>query len=388
MIKNLILKDKMGQVIRFFRCETDKVCLVYRKNKGRLDLCSSPDFFGKDSVVLLDTIKIDTAQQTWSVPFIQGVLEVCDEVSNTRSSLPLPDFSKKDFWMSSAFVLGAYAIFMGGLYGLSKLQHSEEKKKIEPQVVKIIKPPTVVQPEKVLIGSNQMFMRSAKQTVKKKVLKKSLKKMGALSVLGSLSKKDSTQRAGLNLGASKVSAGPGFRAVAGQSASGGVQDSIYSKGMITSALGSGGNIRGGGGHGTKGTGQAGGQAGYGELTLIGSGGMEDLSSSSVLDQQGGGFDFGIIDREIVKQIGHIRQCYDTALKVEPDLKGLFKVYFVISPVGKVNFSKVHPSSPVRSSEISSCILSLINKIKFPVQLMSAVGINYAFDLDALDIEGG
>ena len=387
-MKNLVLKNKMGQVIRVFRCETEKIYLVYRRNKGRLDLCSSPNFFEKDSVVLIDEIKVDQIQPARPVPIIQGILEFCDEVSNVSDPLPSPVFSTKDFWTSLAFVLGAYIILIGGLYGLSKWGSSEEDKLPEQQIVKIIKPSAVVQPEKVIIGSQQMFMRDAKNTVKKKALKKSLKKMGALSVLGNLSKKDSRQRGGLNLGASKVSAGPGFRAVASDSTSGGVQKSLYSKGMITAALGSRGNIRGGGGHGTKGTAQGGGQAGYGELTLIGSGGAEDLSSSSILDQQGGGFDFSIIHREIIKQIGRVRKCYDIALKTDSDLKGLFKIHFVINPKGQVNSSKVHPSSPTRSSTISSCILDIINYIEFPVQLTSAIGIDYAFDLDTLDIEGG
>ena len=160
--------------------------------------------------------------------------------------------------------------------------------------------------------------------------------MGALSALGSLSKKASNQRGGLNLGSAKVSADPGFRSVANNSGRGGGQNSLYSKGMITAALGSGGNIRGGGGHGTKGTNPGGGSAGYGALTLIGSGGTEDMSSVSTLVSQGGN-DLSVIDREIIKQIESIRECYDIALKTEPDLKGLFKIYVAINPKGQVGF---------------------------------------------------
>ena len=387
-MKNLVLKDRIGQIIRVFRCETEKVCLVYRKRKGRLDLCSSPDFFEEDSVILIEKWEVSKMKNSWPVPFISGVLEICDEVSGPRGSLSRKNFNTENLWKIFFFVLGIYMIFIGGLYGLSQFSQTKEEKTAQQRVVQIIKPPAVVQPEKVIVGSKQMFIRSSTDTVKKKVLKRSLKKMGALSALGSLSKEDTQQRSGLNLGSSQVSAGPGFRAVASLSGSGGVQDSLYSQGMITSALGSGGNIRGGGGHGTKGREQGGGLAGYGKLSLIGSGGTEDLSSSSVLDSQGGKFDFGIIDREIIRKVGKIRKCYNTALRTEPDIKGLFKIYFVIGPNGQVLSSNRHPSSPVRSEKVSSCVLDIIRQIEFPIQLMAAVGINYKFDLSVLGKGGG
>ena len=387
-MKSLVLKDKIGQVIRVFRCETEEICLVYRKGKGRLDFCSSPDFFEEDSVVLIDRLKVSNMKEAQPVPLIQGVLEICDGLSNLRNPPPGRDFNTENLRKIFFFVLGVYMVFIGGLYGLSQFGQTKQESVPQQRVVQIVKPPAVVQPEKVTVGSKQMFLRNSADTVKKKVLKRSLKKMGALSALGSLSKKNTRQKGGLNLGSSQVSAGPGFRAVASLSGSGGVQDSLYSQGMITSSLGSGGNIRGGGGHGTKGREQGGGMAGYGELSLIGSGGTEDLSSSSNLDSQGGKFDFSIINREIVKEAGKIRKCYNTALRTEPDIKGLFIIYFVLGPKGKVLSSKRHSSSPVRSQQISSCILDIIRKIEFPIQLTASVGFNYKFDLSALDKEGG
>ncbi len=381
---NLVLKNKNNQIIRVFRCETEKACLVYHKNKGRLDISSSPDFFEKDSIVLLDELSLKKTQPPRPVPIIQGILEICDDISAIR--LPPPPAvapRAQNFWSVLACVLGGYAL----LYGLFSLVPMEKAEMREQRSVKIIKPPAVVQPENVVLGDRQMFMPNSTDAVKKKKLKKPLKKIGALAALGSLSKKDSSQRGGLNLGASQVSTGPGFKAVSSHSASGGAQDSLYSQGMIMAALGSGGNIRGGGGYGIKGAEPGGGAGGYGKLDLIGSGGAEDLSMASALDSQGGHFNPSAIDREISKQIGQIRTCYDIALKTEPDLKGLFKIYFAVAPGGKVVSSKVHSSSEVRSQKISACILGVVNQIQFPVQLMAAVGINYAFDLSALDTEG-
>ncbi|MCY4321733.1 MAG: AgmX/PglI C-terminal domain-containing protein, partial [Bdellovibrionaceae bacterium] len=203
---------------------------------------------------------------------------------------------------------------------------------------------------------------------------------------GSLSK--GKQKGGLNLGANKVSAGPGFRSLSSQSASGGIQSQIYSKGLLAGALGTGGNIKGGGGYGTKGTAQGGGSAGYGKLSLIGSGGTEELFASSNLSKKGGSFDFSIIEREIIKHIGIIRQCYDKALLSEPSLRGLFKIQFSINTKGEVKFSKVRSDSPVQSRYINSCILGVINKVQFPILLSTDIVIDYAFDLSSLETKGG
>ena len=120
-MKKLVLKDKMGQIIRVFRCETKKAYLVYRRETGRLDLCSSPIFFEKDkkSTILIDEFEINKLQSARPVPLIQGVLEVYDGVLNTRLSLPRPFFDAKNLWKVFAFVLGAYMLFIGVLYGLS-----------------------------------------------------------------------------------------------------------------------------------------------------------------------------------------------------------------------------------------------------------------------------
>ena len=385
-MKQLVLKDKMGAVIRFFRCETEKVFLVYRKNKGRLDLCSSPQFFEKDSIILVDEWNVREISKQ-RVPFMEGSLEICNKADKTRAESPRPHFDQKNFQSAFAFTVSAYLVFAGGLYSLSQLKPSEESPvPQQQQAVKIIKPPAVIKPDKIVMGSRETFIRNAKMNIEKKAVKKSLKKMGALSVLGSLSK--GKQRGGLNLGANKVSAGPGFRAVASSSGSGGVQSQLYSKGMIVSALGTGGNVKGGGGHGTKGTEQGGGSAGYGKLSLIGSGGTEDLSSSSVLNSQGGSFDFGIIEREIIKNIGAIRECYDTVLKTEPDVTGLLKIRFGINTQGKVNFSQTRADSQVLSQRLNSCILGVVNTIQFPIQLADNIAIDYAFDLSALETGGG
>ena len=384
-MKLLVLKDKMGEIIRVFRCEAEKVFLVYRKNKGRLDLCSSPQFFEKDSIILVDEWQADQINRQ-EVPLIDGVLEVCDKAADIRAELPRSHFDNRYFHLAFGWTAGAYMTLILGLYTFSYLKPIEDKDPQQTQhVVKIIKPPAVIKPEKIIVGSNEAFIRKSQNNTIKKPVKKALKKMGALSVLGSLSK--SKQKGGLNLGAKKRSAGPGFRAISSSSGSGGVQSQLYSKGMIASALGTGGNVRGGGGHGTKGTEQGGGSAGYGKLSLTGFGGTEDLSSGSV-SEQGGSFDPSIINREIIKHIGAVRDCYHEALKIEPDLIGLFKVYFEINTNGTVSFSRLQAGSQIRSQSINSCILGIVNGIKFPIQLTASIPMKYTFDLRGLETEGG
>ena len=388
-MKKLVLKDKAGQVIRVFRCTAEKVYLIYRKKKGRLDLCSSLDFFEKekDSIVCLDEFEVNKFQSK-SIPLIQGVLEVCESVINVRHSLNRSTVSAKNFWITLASVLSGYIVLSVFLFAFFQRTQIEKAKIIEPQIVKIIKPPTkIVQPEKIVIGNRQAFVKKTlTPSVKKKIVKKSLKKIGALSVLGSLSKKNK-QKVGLNLNSSKViSRGPGFKAISRHSGSGGVQESLYNKGMIMASLGAGGNIRGGGGYGTKGIEPGGGSEGSANLILTGSAGGEELSS--VLNSQGGYFDFNIINREMIKHIGKIRQCYDMALKKEPNLKGLLKIKFIINSKGKVSSSKIHPSSEVHSQVISSCVLDVISQVQFPLQSTTNIGIDYIFDLNALEIEGG
>ena len=383
---NLALTNKKGELIRFFHCQTKKACLVYRQDKGRLDICSSPDFFNKDSTILIDEFEISEIKKKKEIPLIEGALEVCAGPV-LRSSIPRAFVKRVNPWLVLALALGVYVFLAGGLYFFSPFKNRAEDQK--RRITQIIKPPVLSSAQRRIIGDRKMFIPYLKKPVKKKVLKRSLKKIGALSALGDLSKKDSQKR-GLSLSAGKVSAGPGFRAVARSSGSGGVQDSLYSRGMISAALGSGGNIRGGGGHGTKGSEQGGGSSGYGALTLVGAEGGEesDSFSSSSSGQKAGGWDMSLIDKEIIKKIGAIRKCYDQALKEEPDLKGLLKIRFAVNSKGKVDFSKIHPSSKVRSQKVSSCILSIIDQIQFPIPFKTVVSMNYVFDLSALDKEGG
>ena len=385
MMKQLVLKNSKNELIRFFNCETNYIYLVYRKNKKRLDFCSSPDFFSKEPVLLVDEFKVDELESR-PVPGMDAVIECySDSEEFTEMASDLSPFFEKDFFqriLSSAVIL--YALLAFVIYNFQTTDQSVKREIARQYIVEIKKPPVATQVKKVQLNNQRSLSSIVKEKTKNQVIKKSLKKMGVLAALGELSKSESKQKAGLNLIESNISQGPGFQALQAREGSGGVQSQVYSKGMISSALGSGGNIKGGGGHGTKGTQKGGGSAGYGSLSLIGSGGEEDLSQSSGFSLEGEGLDFNIINREFLKKYNLFRACYLETSKKESDLKGLFQFYFQINKNGGVIQSRLSPSSPVQSQFISSCIFKHINQIKFPIHLESSVELAYSFDLSELE----
>ena len=382
-MNRLVLKNKEGQVVRVFDWKTDKAFLIFCKDTKRLDILPHLDLYKdkKDKIIVIQ--KLDQSQLAQPLTLSSGhYLELTDPAkADLLVCATTEEFDLKDFWKVTMALAGVFVFLAFGLFILT--DSSLESPKDQEQIVTIVKPLTL--PEKVEVNSYQLYARDSKvKPIKKKVFKKSIKKMSALGALGSLSKDQSQQKAGLNLTNSKVSQGPGLRAVASDSGSGGVQSSIYSKGLITAAIGSGGNVKGGGGYNTKGRSQGGGQAGYGQLNLIGSTGNSDLSETSALSSNGGAFDPNLIHQAINKKAGEVRNCYDEALKVEPDLKGVFSVDFSINRQGLIKRSKMHSESQVQSKKVSECILNALNAVRFNISSnRESIRVIYKFDLMAL-----
>ena len=389
-MKTLFLRDSEGRLIRAVSCGAKKAFIVYRHKPRRLEVCSSPGFFKTGRVTVLKEVLLEDLRRGPAVLETGISLEAPDSrpADQPENISPFPFIEPEDSkaLRQAAFsVTGLFAALAAALFLLSGGPPKEAALPEKPRIVRIIKPPQIAKIEKIAIDSQTSYTRASPASRKKrKPLKKSLKKRGALAALGSLSK--SRRPAGLRLGAAKVSSGPGLKASSPQSGSGGMQSAIYSKGLIGAALGAGGNIRGGGGYGLKGQVQGGGQAGAGQLALTGSEGSWDLSQTSLLSRQGGSFDPSLIDREIVRHAGKIRACYSEALLREPKLKGLFSAQFTINSQGRVASSRRHPSSPVRSPALTSCILGALNKIKFNLRRENKdlISVVYPFDLAALE----
>lgn len=390
----LALQNNNQEILRVFHCHVDTVFLVLNKSTGRLDVNSCFNFSEKEKkqFQVIKELKLDELKNSQCFVSEDCYLTVTDFLASKNGEVRLELSSaqdlNKDLYLSASFVASLSAIILFSLWLVHDPKKIQEELPQEQQVVKIIKPIPIIKPEQVAMNTRTNHVRASKsKTIPKKPVKKSLKKMGALAALGSLSKDQTKQKSGLNLGASVTSAGPGLRSLLSSSkGSGGVQSSVYSKGMITEALGSGGNIKGGGGYGTRGTASGGGQAGYGKLALVGSGGTADLSESSSLSLEGGSFDMSLIEREILKHIGQIRHCYDKALKTTPDLSGVFISHILISQKGRVASAKLHKNSKVRAQQISSCILAVLSKIRFKNVVVNEglLSIVYPFDLAVLN----
>jgi hypothetical protein len=134
---------------------------------------------------------------------------------------------------------------------------------------------------------------------------------------------------------------------------------------------------GGDGSGGDGTGEGGAAAGIGELRAGGGNGGGSIDTgaktaavvkSRVTTDQLGEVD-GSIDKKTVGATIRRRQdgfqaCYDTALKQNSKLGGKLVVEFTIGEDGRVTEARAVKDG-LNSAEVSSCVVSLLKRLKFP-----------------------
>lgn len=316
---------------------------------------------GKAPVVELG--KLSLQQKPIQFQLDSGFTIIEDEESAPVLDVELKKETSRKYFISLA-AIGTLALAF--LVVLSKLDLGMKnlEQELKTQVVQIVKKNPPKQP-KTEVQANT-------KTVENKVVAKNVQRMGALSVLGSLSK--SGQKGGLNLGAVQTTAGPGLGGTAG---SGGVQTNIYARGVVSAPLGAGGNLQGGGGYGTKGRG--GGQAGYGSLSIVGSQGTSSIPLSSEASV-GGGLDKDLIGAVIAKNIGQIRFCYEQGLQTDPALHGRVAVDFTINGDGAVKLANVANSS-LNSKMVEECVVMRLRSWKFPLpENGKDVKVSYPFVL--------
>jgi hypothetical protein len=239
------------------------------------------------------------------------------------------------------------------------------------QVVQIVRKIPPRQPQKTIRTVKTDTTETKVETPVPKASKTaSIKRMGALAVLGSLSK--SKQKGGVDLGAVNTTAGPGL---GGNAGSGGTQTSLYGRGLVAAPVGAGSNLQGGGGYGTKGKG--GGQAGYGKLSLIGSAGTQPIPLGKEAIIQGG-LDFDLVADVIAKNIGQVRFCYEQGLQGDPALAGRVEVAWTINGNGQVTGANV-ANTTLNSKLVEDCILLRLRSWKFPLPDGGAdVKVSYPF----------
>jgi hypothetical protein len=279
--------------------------------------------------------------------------------------------TEKSYWRSSvASVLVLAAIFLAVVLTRPK-DNPKLEAELKQQVVQILKR-IKAQPKPVAQNVPDSRVETPKEVVRPPTKTASIKRMGALAVFGSM--KSGPQKGGVNLGAVNTTAGPGL---GGNAGSGGVQTSIYSKGLVAAPLGAGGNMQGGGGYGTKGKG--GGQAGYGQISLVGSAGTSPipLGREAII---GGGLDRDLIADVINRNLGQIRFCYEQGLQGDPALAGRVAVDFTIGGQGQVKVANVG-STTLNSKLVEDCILLRLKTWKFPLPEGGAdVKVSYPFAL--------
>lgn len=355
MSLRLVIEDNQGNVTRQIPVTVKKAQVIQRFDTKRLEVVTSTAGLDKKKIKFSVIADLDFDEmKDQKVPLGKfGSLRLAKEVSAVPADTLVRTDDKKDL---KASILMAVAIFLMllSVFKLAPKENAKVTEQLKQEVVKIVQAKEMKK-RTVAPTSNMM----ADQTATKMPTKRAelVKRSGALAALGSL--RSGKQRGGLNLGAVNTTAGVGLGGTGG---SGGVQTSLYGKGITSAPLGPGANIAGGGGYGTKGKG--GGQAGYGSLSLVGSAGGAPvpLGAEAEVAQ---GLDRSAIDEVIRRNLGQVRFCYEQALQGTPSLSGRVAMGFVIGGNGLVKSASVESSS-MANKGVEDCITMRLKTWKFPL----------------------
>ena len=373
-MKKLVLENHDGQVARTFAWNKQDAVIIRRLDTRRVEIYPSTDVLTANEIKFEELGNL-THERLLHAPLQINAatrLRLIDEVGPVATNVkPLGD--DRRMWHTSLIgmllVLIGIVSFLVTRPPITAKQEAELKQELVQIVKHIPVPKPVVHTAPTVTNETREV---EKQVVKTTVKTASIKRMGALAVLGSLSK--SKQRGGVDLGAVNTTAGPGL---GGNAGSGGVQTSLYGRGLVAAPVGAGGNLQGGGGYGTKGKG--GGQAGYGKLSLVGSAGTDPipLGREAIVE---GGLDRELISDVINKNIGQIRFCYEQGLQGTPSLGGRVAVNFVINGNGHISSAGIE-NTTLNSKIVEDCILMRLRSWKFPLPSGGVdVKVSYPFVL--------
>ncbi|MBE8221913.1 MAG: AgmX/PglI C-terminal domain-containing protein [Bdellovibrionales bacterium] len=361
MKESIVLKKESGEIIRVYDWSENIAHVSFNKKTGRLGLYQNIQST-KDFVNLGILNKKDL--KTESKVFLNINFSLSSSNLNDKVILETPLIysgpESKNFLKKSSLLL-FFCLFFAAYFSLTK----QEQKKEEDKQAKV-----EIEKEKIIKPRHSVLIVPKSLTVP--IKKRSIRRLGALAVLGSL--KSGKQVGGLNLNFSKTSNGIGL---GGSKGSGGAQTSLYAKGLSKVALGVGGNISGAGGYGKSGAG--GGKAGVGRLSLIGSRGVSSLQVGRE-SIESGGLDKAAIAAVIQAHLSEVRFCYEKALQGQPDLKGRVVVGFLIKANGLVKTAKIKASS-LNFPSVEFCIVKHLKLWKFPYPRGGAiVKVSYPFVL--------
>lgn len=355
MDTQLVLQDNEGNTVRTFSWDKKPARVIRRSDTRRLEVRKEVESLEQRRIDFEDLGEISAEQlrmNGFSVGAL-GHLKLVTEVGPVAGNIADGKENKRHWYIT----IGAVVLMFAGVMGIIRMAPKETPKieeELKQHLVQIVK--HIKKPEPVRLQNNtNMQQETVTKTIQQK--SQSIKRMGALSALGSLS--NSKQKGGLDLSATQTTAGPGL---GGTEGSGGVQTSLYAKGMVSAPLGAGGNVQGAGGYGTKGKG--GGQAGYGKLSLTGSSGAMPIP----LGQEASvarGLDKDMIAAVIQKNMGQIRFCYEQGLQSDAKLSGRVAIDFTIGANGLVKAAGIE-NTTLNSKMIEDCMVMRLKTWQFPL----------------------
>ena len=385
-----ILQNRDGKIVRVlpwqWQEQGQRARVVFRYDKNRLELAVGDDFLDllkRKNISFRDygEIHIESLERE---PFILSGLGSIQRVRSgeeldglqleIEKNTASPPENKKILRSVLGACVSFMLIFIIAILLKDKTPSEELVEELKQEVVEMKKRYKAIQPRRVSITTRMISLVPQK---KKVIRQRNVSRMGALAVLGKLNAQKK-KPGGLDLAKAKTSLGPGLGG--GLQGSGGIQKSLYGKGIVSAPLGPGSNIRGAGGYGTKGKG--GGKAGYGQLTLIGSSGNTVLPlGRETLEKTGLGKD--AIAEVIRRHQGEVRFCYEQGLLKNPKISGRVAVAFVIGSGGGVRRAQV-ANTTLHSQIVENCILRKLKSWKFPLPRGGVnVAVSYPFLLKRL-----
>lgn len=394
------LENEQGQAVRAVEWEGSELNFILRHDTRRMEVCSDLDALKKAGVkfTVLESVdkKFFNLKKRYPIRSITGELSLVAENDDIQPNVELAEDDSQEFVAILKKTTAAALLIALFLAGVSYFLTSTTPPKEELEIVQvldrkdIVKPPVVVAPAekpmpkqkiaKIIKPKKQVKTPTAQVTRRQNAKIPARKvpnvaQMGALGILGSMQK--SNQKGGLQVNQAQTTAGIGR---GGSQGSGGIQTSIYAKGMFAAPLGAGNRANGGGGYGTKGKG--GGRGGYGKVTLVGAGGssnsfFEPIESEAWTE---GGLDRNAIAAVINRHLSEVRFCYEQGLQKKPNLSGRVSMNFIIGPSGSVSTAKISNSS-LGHAPVENCIRDRLKTWKFPQPHGGVnVKVNYPFAL--------
>ncbi|MCC7405236.1 MAG: AgmX/PglI C-terminal domain-containing protein [Bdellovibrionales bacterium] len=405
--RQLVIENRLGQVVRTLNWDKDPIFLIHRHDTGRVEVLDSTQELESRGInfALLTQTSVEEIKKNPLRLNNGATLRFATSITETS---PTYDLTKEDsgqfYRIMKRTAIGqgallALILLLGGIV-LPFFKTEELVVTIKPrEKIEVPKAPVaVVEPARAKIQRkvfpknlkarvvNRPVKRVVKTVTTKHTTRKPLKqvntgravnvrRMGALGALGGTPSGFKGSR-GLNLKSPAPGTGAGFSGVGG---SGGLYQQVATSGLISAPVGSG-KGEGAGGYGTRGKG--GGRSGYGKMTMAGSsnGYSQPLSEEALIE---GGLDRDQIAAVINRNLGQVIYCYEKGLQSEPKLSGRVAVRFTIDGNGRVKTAGLANSS-LRDAKVEGCILTKLRGWAFPQPIGRVnVKVTYPFVLKRL-----